>query len=129
MKTHYRSKTGSRKETVTLLDAGRKSSLRQAMVAELTLLDLPKGVAEVPLGNVVRACIDTVAAADAGLGMVGYHTRLRVLAHGLGGADRNTARVDAMHAMAFDERETVGFAVLHLGRAVGVDLDDVLGFA
>ena len=85
------------------------------MTAELALVDLPESIFEIPLGNIVRAGPDTVPATYTGIRVVCNDTVVRIFAHGLGRTNRYTPRINTMHTVTLDERETVNFTVFHLG--------------
>ncbi len=89
-------------------------------------MDLADRVVVVVLGDVVGAGRDAVAAADTGIRVMRDNAGLRVLVHRRDRADRDTARVDAMHAVAFAERKFVD-ALSPVRRGRLVRLHDVVG--
>jgi len=95
------------------------------MHAQLALADLRRGRIVGEARHAEGAGGDAVAAADAGILVVGHHAGLRILLHGRDRAGRDAGRIDAVHARLLDEGEAVFLLVLLVEGAVLVDLDDV----
>ena len=111
------------------LGASGDIALGQFLLAELALGDAREGRVVLELRHVEWARRDAVAAADAGVRIVGDDPRLRILGHGLDRADRDARGIDAMQALPLDVGEAVLDLILVEGGAVLVHLDDGVGLA